>query len=149
MSWNPEFIELAKQQAQTLGLDHRLVCAVCEQESSWDTWSIRYEPEFYLHYLLPLVVSGKIDDATEARARAFSWGLMQVMGETAREHGYAGHLAELCKPATGIAIGCRVLAAKLAGAQGDVERALLAWNGGGNPDYPAQVLARMAKYAAS
>lgn len=142
-------IELAKSQARSCGLDAALVCAVCEQESSWNPWAIRYEPEFYLRYLLPLAVSGKIDDATEARARAFSWGLMQVMGETAREHGYAGHLAALCDPETGLEIGCRVLAAKMTETQGDMERALLAWNGGADPNYPARVLARMAKYTSS
>jgi soluble lytic murein transglycosylase-like protein len=147
MSSTSQFIGLASSQARSYGLDAALVCAVCEQESSWNPWAIRYEPEFYLRYLLPLAVSGKLDDATEARARAFSWGLMQVMGETAREHDYAGHLAALCDPGTGLAIGCRVLAAKMAEAQGDVERALLAWNGGADPDYPARVLARMAKYA--
>jgi hypothetical protein len=29
---------------------------------------------------------------------------------------------------------------------GDVTRALLAWNGGANPAYPAQVLARKPHY---
>ena len=28
----------------------------------------------------------------------------------------------------------------------NVTKALLLWNGGGNPDYPAEVLARMSKY---
>lgn len=149
MSATSQFIALAGSSAQSAGLDTALVCAVCEQESSWNPWAIRYEPDFYLRYLLPLAVSGKLDDATEARARAFSWGLMQVMGETAREHGYAGHLAALCDPQTGLAIGCRVLAAKITEAQGDIERALLAWNGGADHDYPSRVLARMAKYARS
>jgi soluble lytic murein transglycosylase-like protein len=147
MASTSAFIAVARKLALAAGLDPALVCAICEQESAWNPWSIRYEPEFYLRYLLPLAVSGTLGDATEARARAFSWGLMQVMGETAREHGYAGHLPALCVPATGIAIGCRVLASKLAAARGDVESALLAWNGGANPDYPAQVLARMPKYA--
>ena len=74
---------------------------------------------------------------TESRMRAFSWGLMQVMGQVAREHGFSGRsLAQLCEPATGLEIGCRVLAAKLAAAEGNVTRALLLWNGGGNRDYP-------------
>ena len=74
---------------------------------------------------------------------------MQVMGHVARQHGFAGpSLAALCNAATGLDIGCRVLAAKLAAAGGDVTRALLLWNGGANPDYPAAVLARTARYAA-
>jgi hypothetical protein len=39
-----------------------------------------------------------------------------------------------------------VLAAKLAAADGNVERALLLWNGGANAQYPEQVLARAEKY---
>jgi len=39
-----------------------------------------------------------------------------------------------------------VLAAKLAAAGGNVPRGLALWNGGGNPDYAAQVLARVRPY---
>jgi hypothetical protein len=38
------------------------------------------------------------------------------------------------------------LRAKFDGAGGDPTRALLAWNGGANRDYPAEVLARVAHY---
>lgn len=97
---------------------------------------------------LGALTSGVIpDDPTESRARAFSWGLMQVMGQVAREHGFVGiSLASLCDPAVGLEIGCRVFAAKLAAAEGNVPRALLLWNGAGNPDYPATVLARAPHY---
>jgi soluble lytic murein transglycosylase-like protein len=72
---------------------------------------------------------------------------MQVMGQVAREHEFSGKfLSALCDPATGIEIGCRVLAAKLAGAAGDVSRGLQLWNGGANSDYAAQVLARVSAY---
>jgi hypothetical protein len=72
---------------------------------------------------------------------------MQVMGQVAREHGFDGRfLTALCDPETGLDIGCTVLAAKLAAANGDTARALQLWNGGANPEYAAQVLARVAKY---
>jgi soluble lytic murein transglycosylase-like protein len=118
-----------------------------EQESSWNPWALRYEPAFYARYVEPQLSRGAIASEGEARARAFSWGLMQVMGQVARERGFAGaSLANLCDPATGLAVGCRVFAAKLAAAEGNVERALQLWNGGANPDYAAQVLARAAHY---
>jgi len=41
-----------------------------------------------------------------------------------------------------------VFAAKLSAAHGDVPRALQLWNGGGNPNYAAQVLARVSGYLA-
>jgi soluble lytic murein transglycosylase-like protein len=72
---------------------------------------------------------------------------MQVMGQVAREHGFAGHsLASLCDPATAVDVGCRVFAAKLAAANGDTSRALQLWNGGGNPNYAAQVFTRIPNY---
>ncbi len=201
-------IALARAAAAAHSLDPALVCAVCEQESAWNPWAIRYEPGFLARYVAPLFTAGKIS-ATEAYSRSFSWGLMQVMGQVAREHGFgpcspgfpnpgvsaAASLAELCDPASGLDVGCRVLAHKFAAAgaklaaenpgtgspqdgassttaacpecgqsvpggaldmpaQGHgspadprvIERALQLWNGGANPGYAAQVLARVAKY---
>ena len=57
-----------------------------------------------------------------------------MMGQVAREHGFQGHfLSALSDPAVGLAIGCAVLAAKLAAGGGTVPRGLALWNGGGNP----------------
>lgn len=137
----PELIALAKQTALAHAIDPVLVCAVVEQESNWVPQAIRYEDAFYQRYIMKL----NLHDATEARARAFSWGLMQVMGEVAREEGFVGHLVDLCQPAIGLDRGCVHLAKKLF-VHPEVESALLAWNGGGNIRYGQQVLARMEKY---
>ena len=148
MTPRPQLLALARATAQRHHLAPELVCAVIEQESSWNPWALRYEPAFYEHYVAPQLARGAIADEGEARARAFSWGLMQVMGQVAREHGFAGaSLAQLCDPATGLDAGCRVLAAKLAAADGNVANALQLWNGGANPAYAAEVLARMPRYA--
>ena len=158
-----ELLALARRAAETHALWPELVCAIVEQESSWNPWALRYEPAFYEKYIatcltarppdvhaprLGALTSPSIpDDPTESRARAFSWGLMQVMGQAAREHGFDGaSLAALCDPAAGLEIGCRVFAAKLAAAEGNVGRALLLWNGGGNRDYTAAVLVRASHY---
>jgi soluble lytic murein transglycosylase-like protein len=144
---SPQLVALAHSVAQAHGLWPELVCAIVEQESAWDPWALRYEPAFHEKYIVPQVARGAIVDITESRARAFSWGLMQVMGQVAREHGFtAVSLASLCDPAAGLEIGCRVFAAKLAAAEGNATRALLLWNGAGNQDYPASVLARAARY---
>jgi len=141
-----ELIALASDIAGRHQLYPSLVCAVCEQESDWDPNAIRFEPAFFARYVAPQFARNEIN-VTEAHARAFSWGLMQVMGQTAREAGFdAASLAALCMPEQGIEIGCRVLAHKLAFTEGDVARALLIWNGGGNTDYPIQVLARADRY---
>ncbi len=138
-------IDLARSAAARHGLDADLVCAVIEHESSWRMYEIRYEQEFFDRYCLPLSKNPEITP-TEARARAFSWGLMQVMGQTAREFGYKGALPALCIPQNGIEIGCKVLAHKVAVNQGNVRDALNAWNGGANPSYADEVLAKSVKY---
>ncbi|MGA8767011.1 MAG: lytic transglycosylase domain-containing protein [Candidatus Acidiferrales bacterium] len=158
-----DLIALARAAATLHALDPALVCAVVEQESAWDAHAIRYEPGFRARYVAPLGLP-----PTEEVARSISWGLMQVMGQVAREYGFDGKfLSALCDPATGLDIGCAVLAAKLTIRSGsssrgsppgrtpegslsvatsDITRALELWNGGENPDYAAQVLARLPNY---
>jgi soluble lytic murein transglycosylase-like protein len=141
-----KLVALARRAAEEEGLDPALVCAVVEQESNWNPWAIRYEPLFFAKYVAPLYTNNKVG-ATEAYSRGISWGLMQVMGQVAREKGVSSlYLSALCDPANGLSIGCRVLREKLSAANGDSARALLAWNGGGNPDYAAEVFARMPRY---
>jgi soluble lytic murein transglycosylase-like protein len=155
----PELIALARSAAARHSLDPALVCAVVEQESAWDTHAIRYESAFRVRYVAPLGLP-----PTEEVARSISWGLMQVMGHVAREHGFsAKFLSALCDPATGLDIGCAVLASKLIAASkapsagegeipspapsaAEVGPGLERWNGGANPTYAAEVLARVAKY---
>ena len=173
-----DLLALARTAATNHSLDAPLVCAVIEQESAWDPHAIRYEPAFRTRYVAPLGLP-----LTEEVARSISWGLMQVMGQVAREHGFGGKfLSALCDPATGLDIGCAVLNAKFAAAQVEgqgfspamndrcqpasslpqavaqvggperqepihlIARALQLWNGGANPDYAAQVLARLPHY---
>jgi soluble lytic murein transglycosylase-like protein len=144
---HPEVIALARQIASAHSLEPALVCAVIEQESAWNPWAVRYEPGFLSRYVAPLYTAWKLS-ATEAYTRSMSWGLMQVMGQVAREFGFKEQsLTELCEPAVGIEFGCRVLSARLAKAKGDVPAALLAWNGGADINYAAEVLARKRNYS--
>lgn len=138
-----ELIALAKMTAGTFGLDPALVCAVVEQESAWDTNAIRLEQGFYQRY----VKKQKLEDPMEAVGRSVSFGLMQVMGQVAREHGYGGDFRALCQdPAMGIQIGCTVLKKKLARVGNNLTEGLLAWNGGARKEYPDEVIERMDKY---
>jgi soluble lytic murein transglycosylase-like protein len=158
MSPPAQLVSLARKIAAAHGLDPALVCAVVEQESSWNAWAMRYEPAFFARYVASLYTNNKIS-ASEAYARGFSWGLMQVMGQVARENGFdAPFLSALCDPADGLDLGCKVLRKQMdamnclpasscpEGQPGDIVRGLQAWNGGGNPAYAAQVLARRVHY---
>lgn len=140
-------IPLVQRTAQEHELDWVLVAAIIEQESGWNPWAMRYEPAFFAKYVAPLYTNNKIS-ASEAWARAFSWGAMQVIGQVAREAGFNGRfLSELCDPVTGIAIGCKILKAKMVRTGNEETAGLLAWNGGGNPHYAVEVLARKHTYA--
>ena len=136
---------LAALYGKKFGLDTALLAALVEHESSWNPWAIRYEPAFFARYILPLLQSETVRD-TEARARAFSWGLMQIMGQTARELGFAGDLASLCDPDVGLTWGCKKLQQCMDAHVGDLDAALLKYNGGGDPSYPIAVRNLMAKY---
>ncbi|HLZ93354.1 MAG TPA: lytic transglycosylase domain-containing protein [Candidatus Acidoferrum sp.] len=139
-------LEAAKAAAASHKLDAALVCAVVEQESKWDPWAIRFEPEFEKKYIQPLLEQMP---PTEEMTRAMSFGLMQVMGEVARELRFTGWLTKLCDPAIGLDFGCAHLVRKIASKDGDVREGLSAYNGGGNPDYADEVMARMARYQAA
>ena len=139
-------LALAKKWAPKYGLDPYLVCAVIEQESGWNPWAVRFEPGFLARYVKPV---NPLLPTTQEITRACSFGLMQVMGEVALECGFVlKFLTELCDPDCGVDFGCRKLQ-KCFLLHGEAEGALLEYNGGGNPDYARQVLARMAHYEPS
>lgn len=159
MSAPAALVSLSRKTAVAHSLDPALICAVVEQESSWNPWAMRYEPLFFAKYVAPLYTNNKVSP-TEAYSRGFSWGLMQVMGQVAREAGYTEpFLSSLCDPNDALEIGCKVFRRKFDAANAEaaratpgtpatdpITRALLLWNGGGNPAYAAQVLARRPHY---
>jgi soluble lytic murein transglycosylase-like protein len=142
LSTNSARLALVTKYATKYGLDPCLVCAVCEQESAWNPFATRWEPAFFQKYVVPQ----GLEDGTEAYTRAMSFGLMQVMGETARELGFQGKfLAQLCDPDIAIDLGCRKLQ-KCFSIHGDTETALLCYNGGDDATYGVTVMARVAHY---
>lgn len=138
-----EMITIARQTANKYALPAEVICGICERESTWNPWAIRYEPAFLKDYIEKL----KLPSLTEATARSISWGLMQVMGEEARERGFTGQfLSELCDPAIGIEYGCRAFQHKMAVHGGDIETSLLSYNGGANLEYARDVLQKSNYY---
>jgi len=139
-------ISLAHQKAEKYGLESALICSLVEQESNWNVFAVRYEPGFYAKYIVPSLEVGHFGP-TEGMCRATSWGLMQIIGQTARELGFGGpFLSELCDPEICLELGCKYLSVLMGKTGNDVEAALSRYNGGGNSLYPSQVKSRMASY---
>jgi hypothetical protein len=141
-------IRVARATAKLHALPEELVCAVCEHESGgWNPWAARYEPAFFARYIHP---AHPQTPTTEEIDAAESFGLMQIMGQTAREFGFKGkYFTELCDPLVGIEYGCRKLERAVRVHPNDMRAALLIYNGGADPRYPDLVLALMHKYEPS
>lgn len=138
-----ELIAMAKAEATKQNVDPVLFCSVIETESSWFPYAMRFEPAFYDKYVAPRYTTR----TTESIARATSFGLTQIMGESAREAGFnPAALSALLDPALNLEYGCKWLAGKLAKAKGDVNKALLLWNGGSDKQYPQRVLSKQSNY---
>lgn len=130
-----------------------LIAAVIWQESRCDPNAIRYEDRFFLKYLKRRAYADlggflpnprKVSADTERRMRAVSWGLMQLLGQTAREQGFEGtFLTELLDVEANIKTGVGLLAKFLEQNEGDAHKALLRYNGGGNKMYPHDVLSHI------
>lgn len=105
-----------------------LVRAIIEVESGGDPLAMRFEPEWRWH--LDVTIPG-VSKATERNQQATSWGLMQVMGTVAREHGFLGQfMSALCDPAMGLDYGCRHLSKMMRRYEGSVWHAVAAYNAG-------------------
>lgn len=134
--------QLASKYAAKYLLDTALICAVAEHESSWNPYATRMEKAFYTKYVQQMTLND-----TEEYTRSMSFGLMQIMGETARELGfvkkpgdsYAEFLTQLTDPDIGMDFGCKKLRRCLDLHPNDEVAALLAYNGGSDPTYPVVV----------
>lgn len=137
-----EMMALADKTAAAFSLDPSLLKALIENESSWNPHAERYEGGFFQKYIVPL----GLKDAQEAKDRATSFGLCQVLGETARELGFKESMALLFDPAVNIFLGAKKLRKCLDHEGGKVREGLLRYNGGADKAYPDRVLARQPKY---
>lgn len=118
---------LVEQAAARYELDADLLEAQVLVESSGDPDAFRYEPGFFRSYVRDNPRAAAAHDGPLA---ACSYGLLQILLETARELGFAGSPAALFVPEAGLDWGARYLRTLVDWAGGDVERALCAYNGG-------------------
>lgn len=140
-----------EQVADNNGLSRNLVEALVLTESGGNTYATK--PETFYPYLMNVKTWKPYGALTREQAgsktapdgfpclaghpdhewldQQQSWGLMQVMGAVAREHGCRSpYLAELTEPITGLHFGCKHFASMLAWTNGDIDKALGAYNAG-------------------
>jgi soluble lytic murein transglycosylase-like protein len=101
---------LIQAKAEAFGLDPMLVAAIVWQESRGSVYAVRYEPN-YRWLFTPEKFADRqgITVETEKNLQKHSFGLMQIMGATARWLGYDGALAALYKPENNLYWGGKYL----------------------------------------
>lgn len=137
--------------ASSFKLDPDLVAAQVQVESGGRAWAWNPEPAY--RYFWDVKASAPFRKVTtlealsenapqdfpclagdkdqEWWAQQASWGLLQIMGAVAREHGFKGlYLTELCDPVINLTLGCKHLSELLDWAKGNTTQALAAYNGG-------------------
>jgi len=139
-------IEAIRRHAEARSIAPSLLLALVEQESNFYPWATRCEPAFHKRYIEPLAANGGVP-TSELYQRSISWGLGQVMGQTARESGYTGPIGMLLDVDTNLLVTCNVFEARLRTVGGDPRLALIRYNGGGRPAYADEVLHRMERWA--
>ena len=106
---SPAFLSACKNHR----VDPALASAMIMVESGWNSWRSRFEPPFKWLWQ-PDDYAARLGQSlvTEKNQQKTSWGLLQIMGGTARECGYGGLLTMLCLPEIGLDWGLRYLAKK-------------------------------------
>lgn len=124
--YQPEVLDASRRH----GLDHTLVNAVISRESAGKTYAYRFEASVAKWFK----DNPKAKGLVPARYAA-SYGLMQILYPTATDYGFSAAPEMLFLPQVGLDFGCLHLAALIKWAQGDLLKALEAYNGGrGNAD---------------
>lgn len=158
---------LIVQASKNFDLDPLLVAALILQESSGNPYAFRYERLFYRKYVFFRTVKelggffpqSSIEDLQELCIerekilRSCSFGLSQIMGQVARELGFNGNdMFDLLQPEINLKYGLlklnnEILLAREKYTSGSLayvyEKALLRYNGGGDPNYGQVVLRKM------
>lgn len=98
--------KLIKSISEDFNVDPIVIASLIMAESSGIPSSTRFEPTWSYHYNIRIFAE-KSDTTpeTEKVGQSTSWGLMQVMGTTAREMDFHGKFPELCDPKLGIKFG--------------------------------------------
>jgi soluble lytic murein transglycosylase-like protein len=126
----PAILELVDIASKKHALDFWTLVAQVEKESSGNPNAIRLEEAYRWFY-----PSGSKPEGDELEFQRTSWGLLQIMGATARELGYTEAATPWpssplkSDPAAALDLGCRYLVGMLR-RHGNIADALSAYNAG-------------------
>lgn len=96
--------------ADRFSLDYRLADAIISVESSWYPLAVRFEPSLRASTLPEKFAKiNRTTVATEKNLQCSSFGLVQILGGTARFLQYTGPLPGLFDPDTNLYWGCKYL----------------------------------------
>jgi soluble lytic murein transglycosylase-like protein len=144
--------ELVRKHARNYNLNPELIAGMIAVESRGNPTAVRFEPGFFKVYVQGRPLKGyvpwSISEDTERQLRCYSFGLLQIMGNTARERGFVREsLIDLCDPEINLDMGCSIMHDLMEKYGQDTERAMFAYNAGEGTkyvrkpgDYPEKVL---------
>ena len=119
---------LIHQVANQFGLPFDVLQSQVIQESSGDPFAFGFEHGFFTTYIKG---NPHAKAAQYGPLAACSCGLLQILVETAVEHGFTGRPEDLFDPLTGLTWGATYLADCLTKASGNLHEGLRRYNGTG------------------
>lgn len=127
LPWN-----LIEQAASDHNLDPLVIGALVQQESAGDELAVRFEPGWRYTFSTQVFANAcHISPETEEVCQQISWGLMQIMGGTARDLGLKQNpLTALADPEVNLHYGCKFLKRQLKRYQNNEMDAIAAYNAG-------------------
>ena len=134
MNWlleNAALMGLIVSTARGVQAPPELVLGIIEAESGGDPHATRINATYPYTMMQAKRPAGCSVDM-ERMCQKTAWGLMQVMGATARELGFDGWLSELVDPETNIRLGVKFLGRKMSQyfERDGIEGVVAAYNGG-------------------
>lgn len=101
-------LAIVRREAEAARVSAPILEAIITVESRWNPWALRVEKDFaYLVDVDRHAKFSQITSDTERTLQRMSFGLMQIMGGTARSIGFIGPLATLLDPEANVHWGAR------------------------------------------
>jgi soluble lytic murein transglycosylase-like protein len=129
-----DVLAAAVEKSKEHGIELELILAFIEVESSFYPFAFRFEPKWRVartdDQIRQVALHNNLSESTERIELMSSFGVMQVMGEVARELGYTGRLTDLFDPVYGIQYGCLKLKKCLEKYPNNQDDAIAAYNAG-------------------